>query len=75
MHHVITQQCESKDKDLYDAVLNCWKTDPYGTCQIDANDNREDERAQEILQKTCNNITMHRQAFSERFAEIRTRNL
>ena len=28
----------------------------YRTCQTDANDNQEDERAQEILQKTCNKV-------------------
>ena len=50
------QQCESRDEDLYDAVLNWWKTDSYGTCQTDANDNQEDERAQELLQKTCNKV-------------------
>ena len=50
------QQRESKDEELYDAVLIWWKTDSYGTCQTDANDNQEDERAQEILEKTCNKV-------------------
>ena len=56
MESFFCQQCESRDEDLYDAVLNWWKTDSYGTCQTDANDNQEDERAQEILQNTCNKV-------------------
>ena len=56
MESFFCQQCQSRDEDLYDAVLNWWKTDSYGTCQTDANDNQEDERAQEILQNTCNKV-------------------
>ena len=56
MESFFCQQYESRDEDLYDAVLNWWKTDSYGTCQTDANDYQEDERAQEILQKTCNKV-------------------
>ena len=56
METFFCQQCESKDEGLYDAILIWWKTDSYRTCQTDANDNQEDERAQEILQKTCNKV-------------------
>ena len=52
----VCQQCENKDEDLYGAVRNWWKTDSYGIFQIEANDNQEDEKAHEILQKTCNKV-------------------
>ena len=48
------QECENKDRDLYDACHNRWKIDSYRTCQTEANDNQEDGQAQGILQKTCN---------------------
>ena len=41
---------------MYDAVLNWWKTDSYWRCQTEANDNQEDEKAQKLLQKTCNKV-------------------
>ena len=52
----LSQLSENKDKDLYDAVLILWKTDSFGTCQIDAHDNQEDEKTQHTPQKTYNKV-------------------